>query len=55
MKIYAIGGTTLKWFENYLTETIHSDQQYQKNKFKRCMWSFLGINIRSPLIFNICK
>ena len=57
MEIYGISGTTLKWFENYLTNRKQYIQiSNMKNRFKRrCMRSSLGINIRSSLIFDICK
>ena len=58
MEIYGIGETTLTWFKNYLTnrkQYIHISN-IKKNRFKRCcMRTSPGINIRSSLIFNICK
>ena len=58
MEVYDIGGTRLKWFENYLTNRKQYIQisNIKKNKFKRCcMRSSPGMNIRSSLIFNIWK
>ena len=58
MEIYGISGTTQKWFENYLTNRKQYIEisKIKKNRLKRCcMWSSPGINIRSPLVFNILK
>ena len=57
MEIYGIGGATLRWFESYLTNRKQYIQiSHKKNRFKRyCMRSSPGINIRSSLIFNVCK
>ena len=54
MEIYGIGGITLKWFGNYLTNRKQYIQISNiKNTFKGCcMRSSPGINIRSSLIFD---
>ena len=54
MEIYGIGGTTLKWFENYLTNRKQYIQ-ISNIKHRCCLRSSPRINIRSSLIFEICK